>query len=614
MMSGKQTQRSSKRRMPNVSRRFSPRLNQNLTVPASPLADKPKRTFNLAERALVGAERNSRSKLRIIPLGGQEEVGRNCTLFEYEDSIIMLDAGLQFPEENMPGIDYIIPDTNYLKGKEKNVRAILFSHGHLDHIGAAPFVLEKLNYPIIAGRPLTLAMVKHRQEDYKPNTSKNLKTIEIKGLKDVLRFGPFTIKFFQVEHSVMDAVGVIIETPVGTIIHPGDWTLEKDAKGQPVIDYTFLRKLPKRPTILMLESLGATDVRPSASSQDMEKNLTELIKNAPSRLLIGTFASQIERIGWIIETAERFGKKVALDGFSMKVNVELAKKFGYIKARKGTLIKIDQIDSVPDNKLVIIATGAQGESNAVLSRIIAGSHRFIKVRKTDTIVFSSSIIPGNERTIQTLKDGLYRQCDNVIHGEIMDIHVSGHGNRDDIAFMLDQIRPDYFFPVYAYHYMLKEAAKLAISKGWSADRVVVLDNGQVGEVSNHKAKATTEKVSAEYVFVDGLGVGDISDVVLRDRKMMGEDGMLVVIATIRKKTGQLVQNPDIISRGFIYMKENKQLVEDTRGKVKQILKESGNKGPAQENYLRNKIRNDVGDFLWKKTNRRPMVIPVLIEV
>jgi ribonuclease J len=521
--------------------------------------------------------------------------------------------GIQFPEEDMPGIDYIIPNIAYLKGKEKNIRGVIFSHGHLDHIGAAPILLEKLGNPPIIGRDLTLAMIKHRQEDYKKDSSKKLKTITVKDLRNPLKLGAFNVSFFQIEHSIMDAIGVILKTPAGAVIHPGDWTMEKDERGRPLIDYSFLAKLP-RPKILMLESLGAIDVRTSATSQEMKKNLTQLITGAPGRIIIGTFSSQIERIDWIINIAEKLGKRVALDGFSMKVNVEIAQKFGYIKAHKNTLIKIEQLDDYPDNKVIVLCTGAQGEGNAVLSRIIDGSHRQLKLKKSDTVILSSSIIPGNERTIQRLKDNLYRQCDNVIHGNIMDIHVSGHGNRQDIIKMLGDIRPDYFIPVYANHYMLKEAAKLAKTIGLNEKNIFVPDNGSVMEFSGRQARVLNQKVPTDYVFVDGLGITDSNNVVLRDRQMMAEDGMLVVIATIDGKTGNLIHNPDIISRGFVYMKENKKLIEMTRAKVKKILKDENPAAAPDDQYLKEKIRNEIGKFLYQKTEKRPMILPVIIEV
>lgn len=568
---------------------------------AAPIASKPSDTHN---------------KLRIIPIGGCEEVGRNMTVYEYNNDIVILDMGLQFPEEDMLGIDYIIPNIEYLKGKEKNIRGVIFSHGHLDHIGAAPILLEKLGNPPIIGRNLTLAMVKHRVEDYKVNTSKKLKTILVKSLSDKLTLGAFKLSFFQIEHSIMDAVGVILTTPVGTVIHPGDWTMERDKAGKPLVDYSHLAKLP-RPTALMLESLGVVSSKPSPTSEELKANLTEFIAKAPGRVIIGTFSSQIERVGWIIEIAEKLGKRVALDGYSMKTNIEIAKELGYIKCKKETLIKVEQVHNLSENKVVIICPGAQGEENSALARITGGSHRHLKIKKNDTIIFSSSVIPGNERTIQRLKDNLYRQCDNVIHGSLMDIHISGHGTKDDIAYMLKLVRPDYYIPVYANHYMLKEAEKLARGIGFNQNRIFVPDNGQVIEFDRHGARLTKEKVPANYVFVDGMGVTDSSnDVVLRDRKMMSEDGMVVVIATIDSKTGDLIGSPDIISRGFVHMKENQELIQKTRLKIKNIIKgrPMPQPGVTEDDYVKNKIRMEIGQFLFQQTKRKPMLLPVVIRV
>lgn len=557
--------------------------------------------------------RTNEDVLKIIPIGGCEEVGRNMTIFEYRGEIIILDMGIQFPEEDMPGIDYIIPNTDYLKGREKDVKGVIFSHGHLDHIGASPILLEKLGYPTVVGMNMTLAMIKHRLEDYKKDNSKKLKAIVINKITDRIKLGSFSVSFFQIEHSIMDAVGVTIKTPHGTIIHPGDWTMERDKNGHPLIDYRHLASLPG-PKILMLESLGAINFKPSINSEEMKKNFKQIIGESNGRLIIGTFSSQIERIGWLISIAQELGKKIALDGYSMKMNVEIAQKLGYIKANKGTIIKTEQIADYPDNKVVVICTGAQGESNAVLSRIIDGSHRSIKLRKNDTVVLSSSIIPGNERTIQRLKDNLYRQCDNVIHGNLMDIHISGHGNRDDIVYFLKTVKPDYYIPVYANHYMLKEAEKLAIANGFRKDRIFVPNNGTIIEFSKKGGIISNKKAVTDYVFVDGLGVSDSHNVILRDRQMMAEDGMLVIIATISRKTGELIHNPDLISRGFVYMKENKKLIEMTRQKAKNILKDHNPKTSPDEQIIREKLRNEIGKFLFQKTEKRPMILPVIIEV
>lgn len=551
--------------------------------------------------------------LRIIPIGGCEEVGRNMTIFEYNNDIIIVDVGVQFPEEDMPGIDYIIPNTKYLEGKEKNIRAVVFTHGHLDHIGAAPIVLEQIGNPPIVARDLTLALIKHKQEDYKPNTAKKLKTIRVKSLNDVMKFGQITLKFFQVEHSIMDSMGVILETPQGTIIHPGDWTLERDKDGKHGIDYTSLRKL-KSPRILMLESLGATNNKRHGTYEEMYENIYNLLQDAPGRVVVATFASQVERVRWIIDAAANLGKKVALDGYSMKTNVELSKKLGYIKPRKGVLIDVKKIDNYHDSEIVVICTGGQGEERAVLNRIVQGEHRTIKFRRNDSVIFSSSIIPGNERTIQRLKDNIYRQCDNVYHGDVMDVHISGHATRQDIVDVIDMIQPDFFIPIYANHYFLREAQRLAVNNGMDIRRTVVPDNGTVIDFKGGKFRVQKEKAPNEYVFVDGLGISDSQHVVLRDRQVLAEDGMVVIIATVDSKTGDLVQNPDIISRGFVFLKDNRELIEEIRKKVRQMIHHSDPLSWADTNQIKNDIRDKVGQYIYTKTEKRPMVLPVVIEV
>jgi len=553
--------------------------------------------------------------LRIIPLGGCEEVGRNMTVFEYGNDIVILDMGMQFPEEDMPGIDYVIPNVEYLKGKEKNIRGVIFSHGHLDHIGAAAILLKKLGNPQIIGRPLTLEMVKHRVEDLNRNSSKNLKTLYIKDVNEKINLGAFTLKFFAIDHSVMDAMGVILETPAATVIHPGDWTIERHPVSGKPIDYSNLANL-KRPTVLMLESLGATNSEEPVTEETMLNNLYMLITKAPGRVIITTFSSQIQRIRQILEFAAKNNKKVALDGFSMKLNIELAQKLGYIKIPKGIIISTDKAHTYPDNKVIIICTGGQGEEMSALSRIVAGNHRFIKIKKEDTVIFSSSVVPGNERTVQRLKDNLYRQSDNVYHSDIIDVHISGHSNIAGIQQMLKEVSPDYFVPVYANHYFLKEASKVAQGIGFRKDRIFVPDNGTIIRFStNHEPEILKEKAPSSYVFVDGLGVGDVGEIVLRDRQMLAEDGMFVIVTVIDKRTGQVKGSPDIISRGFVYLRESKDLLSQTRKKVIEIVdKSAGHGGPVNWTYVKDEIRNKVGDFLNSKTSRRPMILPVVIEV
>lgn len=550
--------------------------------------------------------------LRIIPLGGQEEVGRNMTVFEYGDDIVIVDMGMQFAEEDMHGIDYIVPNISYLRGKEKNIRGVIFTHGHLDHIGAAPILLEQLGYPPIVGRDLTIAMIRHKVEDYKKGAASRLKTIHVKSFHDTIRLGNFQAGFFDVEHSIMDAIGVVLATPHGTVLHLGDWTIGHDPVDGKHIGYEHLSRLP-RPTILMLESLGAINRKEPKSEREVQNNLEELISGAPGRVIIGTFSSQIKRVGYLLQYAEKIGKKVALDGYSMKMNIEIAKELGYLKVRKETFIPVSDIHKYPDNRIVVICTGAQGETNAALSKIVTDAHRFIKLQRNDTIVFSSSVIPGNERSIQRLKDSLYRKCDNVIHSDIMDIHMSGHSTAADMQEILRQIKPDYFLPVYANHFFLKEAEKRAEEIGFPRNKTFVLDNGGVMEFTRDGAQVRKEKADTSYVFIDGLGVGDIGSVVLRDRQMLAADGMFAITALVNVKK-RSVENIQITSRGFIYVKENFELVNEAKKKVKHLLDEAmKEEGKPDWRVVEGKVRDVVGKFLFQKTERMPMILPVIME-
>jgi ribonuclease J len=578
-----------------------------------------RRNVNARKQGSSAVPAIPKDTLRIIPLGGQEEVGRNMTVFEYGDDIVIIDMGMQFPEEDMPGIDYIVPNVDYLKGKEKNIRAVIFTHGHLDHIGAAPILMKQLNYPPVVSRDFTLALIKRKIDDQYPGDTKHLKTIRVNSVADRMRFGVFEVRFFEVEHSIPDSMGIALVTPSGSIIHMGDWMISNEPLESKNEDISFdhLKDLP-RPTLLMIESLGALKKGLPPSEQEVHRNLQELIRMSPGRLIIGTFSSQVRRIIYLIEYAERAGKRVAIEGFSMKMNIEVAKELGYLKVKPETLITVNDIHKFPNNQVVVICTGAQGETNAALTRIVTDNHRFIKLEKNDTIVFSSSVIPGNERTIQRLKDNLYRKCDHVIHSEIMEIHIGGHGTIWEIEKILRAAKADYVMPVYANHFFLREAAKIAYRLGYPEKNVFVLDNGHVLEMPKDHGKfphIIKEKADASYIFVDGLGIGDIGHVVLRDRQSLAAEGMVVITVVIdgRKKT--VVGNIQITSRGFIHVKENFDLVNETKRKVQDIIKKSTSKGTSIDwEYIRNAIRDDIGQFLFQKTERRPMILPVVVEV
>jgi ribonuclease J len=556
--------------------------------------------------------RNNDNKLRVIVLGGLEEVGRNCTLLEYNDDIIIIDMGLQFPEEDMPGIDYIIPNMNYLKGKEKNIRGVIITHAHYDHIGGIPHLIPKLGYPPIYGLPLTNAIIKKRQEDYKD--VKPLKIHDLK-LEDKLRLGSFDLEFFHLNHNIPDTMGIFISTPEGNIIHTGDWKFDYQPVGEKPADLQKIAALGMRGVMaLMSDSTNASQPGHQISESEISHNLEGILSNNNGRIIIGTFASLLSRVKQIIETAEKLGKVVALDGFSMKNNVAIAKELGYMKFSPKTLIDIRHIDKYPENKVVVICTGAQGEKNASLMRIANGEHRVIKLNPTDTIVFSSSVIPGNERTVQRLKDTIFRKGADVIHYQMMDVHAGGHAKADDVKLMVRLINPKYFVPIEGNHHLLHYNGKTVREMGFPPENIFIGDNGQVMEFSHGNGVLTKEKVVSDYVFVDGLGVSDETNVVLRDRQVLAEDGMIVVIATVDSKTGNLIQNPDIISRGFVFLKENKELIEGLRHRVKKLVIDSDPLSWADTNYIKNKIRDYVGQYLYSKTEKRPMVMPVVIEV
>jgi ribonuclease J len=556
--------------------------------------------------------REGEKKLRVAVIGGLEEIGRNCTMFEYGDDIILVDLGLQFPEEDMPGIDYIIPNMGYLKGKEKNVRGVIITHAHYDHIGGIPHLIPMLGYPPIYGLPLTNAIIKKRQEDYKGLRPLSLHNV---GLNDKLALGSFEVEFFHLNHNIPDSMGVIIKTAEGTIIHTGDWKFDYQPTGEPPADLQKIAKIGSESVLaLFSDSTNASQPGHQISESEIGVNLEDLISKATGRIIIGTFASLLTRIKQIIEVSEKLGKVVALGGFSIKSNVEIAKELGYMKFNPKTLVDMRNLDNYPHNKIVVICTGAQGEKNASLMRIANGEHREIKLIPGDTVVFSSSVIPGNERMVQRLKDTIFRKGAEVVHHQMMDVHAGGHAKAEDVKLMIRLLNPKYFVPIHGNHFLLRYNGKIAQSMGYAKENVFIADNGQIMEFSKGTGMLTKEKIPADHVFVDGLGVSDETNIVLRDRQVLAEDGMVVIIATVDSKTGKLINNPDIISRGFVFLKEHKELIEDLRHRVKKMVTDSDPLSWADTNNIKNKLRDNVGQFLFTKTEKRPMILPVIIEV
>ena len=571
------------------------------------------------EGSLTGHEPHGHSKalkrdtVYYVPLGGLEEVGRNCSFFEYNDEIVIIDMGIQFPEEETPGVDWIIPNTKYLEKKKKNIRALLITHGHYDHFGAIPYVLERLGNPPIYGTRLIREIIQKRLSEM-PNVPK-MRFIEIKSHDKVKLSEHFTAEFFGVSHTVPDTTGVALHTPAGIMVHFADFRLDYDQEDTVQNLREFERLSGLGVHTLFLDSTNADFSGHSVSERTVEANLEASFREAKGRIILSTFSSMITRMAEIVKIAEKIGRKVVINGRSMKDNLEIARNLGYIKYKPGTLIQVEEINKYKDDKILILSTGAQGQENSGLMRIANSEHKHIHIKLGDTIMFSSSVIPGNERGVQTLKDNFTRQGAIVITNNDLDIHSSGHAPGDDLAMVAKICKPKFIIPIHGFYF--KRAANIQNMKqiGIGKERIILMDNGQIAELGKNSVIITDKTVDAFYVMVDGLGVGDVQEVVLRDRRMLSQDGIFVVIAAVDSKTGQVKGSPDIISRGFIYLKESHELLAHTRHLVKRVVEESTNKmHPINYTHVRDNVRERLGSFLFQKTNRRPMVLPVIIEV
>ena len=557
--------------------------------------------------------------LRIIPLGGLGEVGRNMMLLEWFNKlttsrqVLVIDMGFRMPEEDMLGVDYIIPNIDYLKGKENNVLGIICCHGHYDHIGAIPYLIDRLKNPPIFTAPLTRGIILKRQEDFS-----NQPKLEIEEVKNgsKIRLGQFRIEFFKQNHNIPDNLGLFIETPVGNIIHTSDFKFDQNPVNDLPTDIEKLKNFSRRGVLLLMsDSTGAEEPNHSLSEKTIQENLEEIFKKTQGRIIAATFASLINRVQQIISLSEKYGRKVDLEGYSMKTNVEISKELGYLKAQKRTFIKSKDVANFPDSKITILCTGAQGEAEAALMRMATGEHRFITLKKGDTVIFSSSVIPGNERTVQILKDSILRQGSKVFHYKMMDIHAGGHAQKMELEEMIKIIRPKFFLPIHGQYSMLVAHGEIAKNCGIPEKNIVIAENGQIVNLNQKRILIERKTVPSNYVMIDGLGIGDVGQIVLRDRQNLAKDGMFVIVAVVDRQTGKVRGSPDIISRGFVYLRESKKLLYETRKKVIEIVdKAAGTDGAVNWVYVKDEIRNKIGQFLYTKTQRRPMILPVVIEV
>ncbi len=555
--------------------------------------------------------------IRIIPLGGVEEIGKNMTAIEIGNDIIVIDAGMQFKTEDTPGIDYIIPNTTYLEDHKDRIRAMFVTHGHLDHIGGIPLVMSRIGNPPLYSRNLSILMIKKRQEEFPHLEALKTNVVE----KDsVVYAGDIRVRFFGVTHTVPDSMGIVIETPYGSIVTPGDYKLDQVdgvVSDEEEKEYAFFDK--EKVLLLLTDSTNIENEGYALPEIKVHQGLDKLIKMCNGRIIIAAFASHITRLVKIVEIAESLGKKIILDGRSLKTNMEVCEQAGLFKPKKGTIIPLEEIDKYPPNKIIILMTGAQGEEFAALNRAANKTHKKFTIKPGDTIILSASIVPGNEIAVQHLKDNLTRQGVRIISYRTSEeyIHATGHGNQEDIKWLHRKTHPKFFIPIHGWHSMLVKHKEVAMSIGMSAENIVVPDNGSIIEIVDNGTKIITrkEKAPSGPMMVDGFSIGDEQDVVIRDRVMLAQDGMFVLIATIDSNTGKLRKSPDIISRGFIYLKENQELLHQVRIIIKKTIEEGATgMNPINFDNIKTNLGDNISKFLFQKTAKRPLVIPVLLSI
>ena len=550
---------------------------------------------------------NNGSKLKIIPLGGLEQIGMNITAFEYEDSIVVVDCGLAFPEDDMPGIDLVIPDITYLKENISKVKGFVITHGHEDHIGALPYVLKEVNAPIYSTK-LTLALISNKLKEH--NLTKTTKLKEVKH-GQVINLGDFAIEFIKTNHSIQDASALAIYSPVGIVVHTGDFKVDYTPVFGDAIDLQRFAEIGRKGVLaLMCDSTNAE--RPGFTMSERTvghvfDNLFNEYKTA--RIIIATFASNVDRVQQIINTAYRFGRKVAVEGRSMVNVITTAAELGYLRVPDQTLIEIDQVKNYPDEQLVLITTGSQGESMAALSRMAANIHKKITIKPNDAIIFSSHPIPGNEKAVSKVINELSMKGAKVI---FQDAHVSGHACQEEIKLIYSLVKPKYAIPVHGEYRHLTAQKLVAEELGYSKDNIFILKSGNVLEIDENSA-AVTGSVHTGAILVDGLGVGDVGNIVLRDRQHLSEDGIMIVVMTLERHSNVVLAGPDIVSRGFVYVRESEDLMDHAREVVELALDGCLDKGITDWSKIKTSVKDALSDYVWKRTKRSPMILPIIME-
>ena len=554
--------------------------------------------------------KSEKAKVKIIPLGGVNEIGKNITAIEYKNDIVVIDCGLKFPDEDMFGIDLVIPDITYLMKNKEKVSGIFLTHGHEDHIGALPYVLKQLNVPVY-GTKLTLGIVETKLKEHGLLSSTEL--IRVKP-RDVIRLNSVSVEFIKTNHSIADSVAIAVHTPLGVVLHTGDFKVDYTPIDGEAMDFARFAELGKKGVLAMMaDSTNVEKPGYTNSERIVGESLTRIFGKTKGRIIIATFASNIHRIQQIIDAASVYGRKVAVSGRSMENIMNVAIELGYIEVDKDTLVSIDQINKYNNDQVVIITTGSQGEPMSALSRMAASEHRKVNIVEGDTIIISATPIPGNEKLVSKVINQLFKKGAEVIYGSQENIHVSGHACQEELKLMQTLVKPKHFIPVHGEYRHLKQHGELAIKLGLDSKNVVIPDVGDVIEVTRSGIKKNGSVVSGQ-IFVDGLGVGDVGNIVLRDRKHLSQDGILTVVVTLSKENKTIVAGPDIISRGFVYVRESEGLMDEARDIVRNILFDCEEKKITDWATLKSNVRDELRTYLYEKTKRKPMILPIIMEI
>jgi len=546
--------------------------------------------------------------LSVIPLGGVEEIGLNMTVFEYGNDIIIVDAGLMFPEEDMLGVDFVIPDFSYILDNREKIRGIVLTHGHEDHIGALHFLLKEIDVPVY-GTPLTLGLVRSKLREH------HLEDRELIPVKprDVINLGVFSIEFIRVTHSIVDGVGLGIQTPVGLVVHTGDFKLDPTPVDGQLMDFHKFAEYGERGTLLFLsDSTNAEKGGYTFSEKEVRRVFEDIFAKAPGRIIIATFASNIHRIQQAIDVAIMYGRKVIMCGKSIVANAQIALDLGYLNLPQDTWLRLDNLKELKDNEVVVITTGSQGEPMSVLSRIATGEHK-IEIKEGDTVILSASMIPGNERSIGRIINHLFRRGADVIYEKVSEVHVSGHASKEELKLMLNLVRPKYFMPIHGEYRHLVYHSKLAKKLGIPKENIFILQNGDVLDITQEGA-SRNGRINSGRIFIDGKGVGDVEDMVLRDRRRLAHDGIVLILLAIEKPTGNIVSGPDIISRGFVFEDASQEIINDVRELVINTLEKLDKEILTDASLIQAKLRSVLKKYLMNTMGRRPMIMPIIIEV